>query len=512
MKYVENSTGTVLNYQKKVLKLLLVLYSLSAAIAGTLFIAMKFLGLYDEIKWKYLIILMGVVILEIITFRIMYKQTTKNKLWEKNLKYLKIIILFISYLNYMYLTLMVPSNELWICVFYFIILSSLFLDLKFVSVSIITSIICQIVLFTANPMLLPAKQVLLRELIIRIVVIFLTSFGIFLFTYFASSILKEVDSNEKTLIEKNNNISRLLNRIAEFAQGLLNSSESLTGIIEEENSAIQEIVVTTETINNDTSDMLNKSIDNKKTLNTLLNINEDISLKINGLEKNSSNLIELSSGNESSLKEVLTIINALNGSIKTTTTATNILEEKSQQMDEILSVIIAISEQTNLLALNASIEAARAGEVGKGFSVVANEVKSLAESSKASSDDISNIIHEFKNQISQLKELMKDNNEKIIFGDSLVNNTVNNVINMIRQLKASGSDIKEINGLMTTLLNETKNVVNSNCHIVDVTENTLDKFKIVTAAVKQNAETSSEIIASSEELKHTAIEMNKLIE
>ena len=509
---MENSTSTVVKYQKKVLKLLLVLYSLSAALAGTIFIIMKFLGLYAEIEWKYLIILMGIVLVEIIVFRIMHVQTSKDEHWEKHLKYLKVIILFISYLNYMYLTLMVPSHELWICVFYFIILSSLFFDIKFVTASIITSIICQIALFVANPLLLPANQVLLREIIVRIIVIFLTSFGIFIFSYLASSVLKEVDTNEKTLIEKNNNISRLFNKIAEFAQGLLNSSDALTNIIEEENSAIQEIVVTTEAITNDTTYMLNKSTESENTLSTLLNINEDISSKINGLEKNSSNLIGLSSGNESSLKEVLTIINALNESIKTTSTATNILEEKSQQMDEILSVIISISEQTNLLALNASIEAARVGEAGKGFAVVANEVKNLAESSKASSDDISNIIQEFKNQISQLKDLMKDNNEKIIFGDGLVNNTVTDVINMIDQLKTSGSDIKEINILMGTLLNETKNVVNSNSHIADITGTTLDKFKIVTAAIKQTSETSSEIIASSEELKHTAIEMNNLIE
>ena len=509
---MEISTSTVSNYQKKVLKLLLVLYSVSALIAGTLFIIMKLAGLYDEIKWIHLIIFMAIVAVEVIIFIIMGNQTKDHAHWEKKLKYLKVIILFISYLNYMYLALMVPSHELWICVFYFIILSSLFLDLKFVTVSIITSVICQIILFTVSPMLLPAKEILLRELIVRIVVIFLTSAGIFLFSYLSASILKEVDSNEKTLIEKNNNISKLFNKIAEFAQGLLNSSDSLTEIIQEENCAVQEIVVTTETINNDTSDMLNKSIDNKETLNTLLSINQDISLKVNGLEKNSSNLIDLSSGNESSLKEVLTIMDALNKSIQTTSLATNILEEKSQQMDEILSVIVGISEQTNLLALNASIEAARAGEVGRGFAVVANEVKNLAESSKTSSADISNIIQEFKNQILQLKELMKDNSEKITFGDSLVNNTVNDVINMIGQLKTSGSDITEINVLMTTVLNETKNVVSSNSNIVDVTKRTLDKFEIVTAAIKQNAEASLEISASSEELKNTAIEMNKLIE
>ena len=251
MKVVENTTNTILNYQKKVLKLLLVIYSVSAFLAGSMFILMKLLGLYTELEWKYLIILGVLILLELLFFRIMYIQIVKHELWKKKLKYLKMIILLLSYINYTYLTLMVPSNEVWICVFYFIILSALFFDIKFVTMSIITSILCQVILFTMNPILLPAKEVRLRELIVRIVVITLISFGIFLFSYLASSMLKEVDSNEKKLLEKNNNISRLLNKIAEFSQVLLNSSGVLTSIIQEENLSIQEIVVTTDNINTD---------------------------------------------------------------------------------------------------------------------------------------------------------------------------------------------------------------------------------------------------------------------
>jgi methyl-accepting chemotaxis protein len=509
---MDKQISNVVAYQQKALKFILIIYSISIIAICTLLPIFKLIGLYNDMKWLNLIVFIGIALVELIIFAYIHKTAYKNEEWNITLRKLRVIIVLICYINYVYLTLLIPSREVWVAVFYFIILGALFLDVKMVISSIIVSVFCEVAVFLINPLLIPDKQVLVRELIMRIVVIGYISFGIFIFTVLAAQLLKDVDINEKKLIEKNTDISRLFNRLTEFAQTLLSSSDTLSVVIEESNNSIQEIANVSESINEDSGEILNKSQENKKTLESLLNINENVWSKVKEMEKNSFNLIEISNNNENSLKEVLNIIVRITESIKITSNTTDILEEKSKQMDKILSTISSIAEQTNLLALNASIEAARAGELGRGFTVVADEVRVLAENSKSSSDEIGIIINEFKNEIYQVKGLMKENNEKIILGHELLNTSVNNVIDMIEKLKISGGEIKEVNNLISHVLSDTKNVVDFNSNVVVLTEDTLKKFKTVTEAINQSAATSEEIIASSEELKNTATEMNKIIE
>lgn len=509
---MENSISIIGEYQKRTLKFVLIIYSISACLAGGLFSLMKYIGLYSEMKWNHLIILIGLILVELLTFLAMYKNTIKDEInWKKKLNILKAVILLISYTNYLYITLLVPSKELWISVFYFIILGAMFLDVKMNISSIIISILCQIAVFFLNPLMLPDKQVLVRELIIRVVDISLISFGIFVFTLFSARLLKEVEVNQDKLNEKNNNISMLFSKISEFAAVLLNSSDTLSTIIEEENSSMQNIASNSQAISVDANEMLNKSYRSREILQTLLNINKTVSSKIKATETISDELMEVSNYNEKSLNNVLEIMTGAMKSIKMTSEATKILKEKSRQMDEILAMIGDISDQTNLLALNASIEAARAGEAGRGFSVVADEVRTLAEHSRRSLNDVSVIVSEFKEKTLQVETLMVDNNEKIEFGNKILSETVSNIINMLNKQKLSGENIKEVNGLMTNLLEETNNVVVFNSNIVETTENTRNRFETVAQSVNQSAAVSQEIACSAEQLKNTAIEMNDLI-
>lgn len=104
--------------------------------------------------------------------------------------------------------------------------------------------------------------------------------------------------------------------------------------------------------------------------------------------------------NEHTISELKTLINSAAVII-------NEVSQSSNEIESILEVILNIADQTNLLALNAAIEAARAGEQGRGFAVVADEVRSLANRTQDSSKEISNVIEKLQNGVLQAVEAME---------------------------------------------------------------------------------------------------------
>jgi methyl-accepting chemotaxis protein len=510
---MDKSRSTLLNFQEKILKYVLIVYAASCFASFLFFVTLKFTGLDKNITTLSVIVLGVLVVVYFALFFIAYKLTvTKDGFNRKGYTATKVIIIMVTYVQFLFLNIAMPSKELWYVIFFFVLLGALFFDVKMISVSIVLSVICQIIIFMKKPELLPGKEAFIAEISMRAVAISLTLFAIYLITYFASRLMKEIDISEKRLKEENEKIFHIFKSISGFSESILVSSENLSSVVQQQTGSLQEIAGTSESISTDASDILSKSKQNKEILNTLLNTNVIAAGKAEDAESNASMLIEMADKNQKSLNDTLLIIKNMESSVETTFEATKILDEKSKQIDEILLIIGSISQQTNLLALNASIEAARAGEFGKGFAVVADEIRKLAERTKDSLGEVGSITDELKNRIKMVEEYTTDNKDQVQQGNRILSGTVEDLNEMLDKLKLYSSNIKEINAATSTLLAETENVIGFNERVSSITEETLLKYKTVSDEVIQSVAASEEIGGGVKDLRVVAEKMNSFIE
>lgn len=204
-------------------------------------------------------------------------------------------------------------------------------------------------------------------------------------------------------------------------------------------------------------------------------------------------------------------MNVIDQSVKKAENVISALENKSKDITQILGVINGIADQTNLLALNAAIEAARAGESGRGFSVVAEEVRKLAVQSANSAKEIENLIKEIVQDIDVSQEVFTAVNREVQSGLSFTEQTKVSFHNIFDMTKEISNQLQTMNQTVVQLSKGSAHVSEAVREIADVSRESSANIQDIAASAEEQLASMEEISSSSATLSSMAEELRDLI-
>lgn len=188
------------------------------------------------------------------------------------------------------------------------------------------------------------------------------------------------------------------------------------------------------------------------------------------------------------------------------------LTERSNEIGNITEVITSIAEQTNLLALNAAIEAARAGEQGKGFAVVADEVRKLAEQSAQSAEQITRLITIIQNDTKQTMNSVISATGEVKEGLVVVHEAGGAFQKIENSITEVVTQINDVTNLVKNLTAGTSEIETAISGVKEVAETAAGSTQTVSAATQEQLASMEEIAAASQILAQNAEELQHLIQ
>jgi methyl-accepting chemotaxis protein len=187
------------------------------------------------------------------------------------------------------------------------------------------------------------------------------------------------------------------------------------------------------------------------------------------------------------------------------------LEAKTRHVHQITEIITSVAQRTNLLSLNASIEAARAGEAGRGFSVVADEIRKLAESAGRSSEEISKLVHEIQVETQEVADEMRESSHLVGEGREDVNTIAHSLEQIRAAVGEASSRAEEIFQGADAQARDAERMVSSVDEIARVGQHTAESVDEVAETSREQLGAMSEVVGCVGSLNELAEELRKMV-
>ncbi|MFJ7732401.1 methyl-accepting chemotaxis protein [Lysinibacillus sp. NPDC097231] len=308
--------------------------------------------------------------------------------------------------------------------------------------------------------------------------------------------------------ELNDKLKQTISSIYTVSETVAASSEELAQSANEVQTGTEQITVTMQELASGTESQASTAGDLAESMTSFQRSIHETTQEGFELKEHSDHVQNLTTSGKGLMVQSTQQMAAINKIVLDSVKKVEGLNEQSTEISKLVSVIDDISNQTNLLALNAAIEAARAGEHGKGFAVVADEVRKLAEQVQFSVTDISTIVNRIQGETGNVTTALQSGYEEVKKGTVQLNQTNETFEQISKAVEDMIQNINVISGNLNRLAQNSESINASVDEMASISQESAAGVEQTTATVEETAATMEEISKSANQLAGMAEELN----
>ncbi|MGE5578126.1 MAG: methyl-accepting chemotaxis protein [Syntrophothermus sp.] len=321
----------------------------------------------------------------------------------------------------------------------------------------------------------------------------------------------ETGSLAKALNEMLVNLRSLVKRVVQSSEQVAVSSEELASSAQSVGQVTQQVAKTISQLAKGSDEQAKAAQETGKVVDTMSASIQQVATSSQKMAQDAAGVVTTGEEGQKAVNQGINQMYALKDTVDKSAEAVKGLGERSQEIGRIVEVITNIADQTNLLALNAAIEAARAGEQGRGFAVVADEVRKLAEQSRQAAEQISALIREIQGETAKAVATMESGTKEVAVGADMVAGTGKAFETIVQAVRNVVAQIQEVSAATGQLAAGSQQVVRSVESIAAITEEAAAGAEEVSASAQEQTAAIEEIAASAESLARMAQELQKAV-
>ena len=308
-----------------------------------------------------------------------------------------------------------------------------------------------------------------------------------------------------------NNLRTMIRQIGMTSEQIAASSEELTASAEQTTQATNQIATSIQEVSTGAEMQGQGVTESSRAMQEMTTHIQQVAETTASVSETAIETSKEANLGSESIQKIIQQMNNISVSVDDSASVVKRLGEHSKEIGKITEVITGIADQTNLLALNAAIEAARAGEHGKGFAVVADEVRKLAEQSKESSDQIAGIIKRIQEDTIHAVDEMNKGTQEVAVGKDVVYKTGEGLQNILTSIEQVASQIQEVSAVSEEMAASAEEVNASIEEMANIAQASASNTQDVASASEEQLASMEEIASSSASLSKMAENLQMLV-